>query len=106
MKKLYYFLFIIFASFILVSCNNKNVERSLLNCRFVNAGLDDFDSVVFAESEDSIKTYLKGMEKYEEYNEAIVYPISREQFDNANKKVEELKSKDLTYRLFSTNCSS
>lgn len=69
MKKIYYFLFIIFASFILLSCNNKNVERSLLNCRFVNAGLDDFDSVVFAESEDSIKTYLKGMEEYEEYNE-------------------------------------
>lgn len=44
--------------------------------------------------------------KFEEYNEAIVYPISREQFDNANKKVEELKTKDLTYRLFSTNCSS
>lgn len=44
--------------------------------------------------------------KFEEYNEAIVYPISREQYDNANKKVEELKSANLTYRLFSTNCST
>ncbi len=44
--------------------------------------------------------------KFQEYNEAIVYPITREQFDAANKKVEELKSKDITYRLFSTNCST
>ena len=50
--------------------------------------------------------FERAMPKYEEYNEAIVYPITREQYDNANKKVEELKSKDLTYRLFSTNCST
>ena len=31
--------------------------------------------------------------KFAEYNEAIVYPITREQFDAANKKVDELKNK-------------
>lgn len=44
--------------------------------------------------------------KFAEYNEAIVYPISREQFDAAHKKVNEIKNKKMTYRLFSTNCST
>ena len=44
--------------------------------------------------------------RFSEYNEAIVYPITREQFDAANKKVDEIKNKKMTYRLFSTNCST
>ena len=44
--------------------------------------------------------------KFAEYNEAIVYPITREQFDAAHKKVDEIKNKKMTYRLFSTNCST
>lgn len=31
--------------------------------------------------------------KFAEYNEAVVYPITREQFDAANKKVDEIKNK-------------
>ncbi|MBR1778726.1 MAG: hypothetical protein IJ752_09135 [Alphaproteobacteria bacterium] len=52
-------------------------------------------------------SFTRAVAKFEEYNEAIVYPITREQFDAANKKVEELKAKeDMKYRLFSTNCST
>ncbi len=48
----------------------------------------------------------RGIPKFDEYNEAIVYPITREQFDAAHKKVDEIKNKKMTYRLFSTNCST
>ncbi len=46
-------------------------------------------------------------QKFAEYNEAIVYPITREQFDAAHAKVKEIQNKkDMKYRLFSTNCST
>lgn len=40
------------------------------------------------------------------YNEAIVYMVSREQFDAAKKKVEETARRPGFYQLFRKNCSS
>ena len=45
--------------------------------------------------------------KFAEYNEAIVYPISRDQYLAAKNKVEEYKKHpELEYKLFSRNCST
>lgn len=45
--------------------------------------------------------------RFTHYNEAIVYPITREQYDQAKTKIEELRqNKDKKYRLFSSNCST
>ncbi|MGN0904100.1 MAG: DUF4105 domain-containing protein [Alphaproteobacteria bacterium] len=40
------------------------------------------------------------------YTEAIVYPISQKSYDAALKRAEEMKRADMTYKLFSKNCST
>lgn len=45
--------------------------------------------------------------KYSYYNEAIVYPVTKEQYEKAKEKIESLKkNKDKKYRLFSSNCAT
>ncbi len=60
----------------------------------------------------TVKEEIRGVHGYFErednghYNEAIVYMVSREQYDAAMKKVEETKQKPGFYQLFHKNCSS
>lgn len=61
---------------------------------------------------DNLLKYTLGCESYfknednTHYNEAIIYPISRKQYDDAAKKIEEIKQNKGEYRLFSRNCST
>lgn len=62
---------------------------------------------------DSLLVYISGCksvfhnEEGSHYNEAIVYPISKEQYMAAQKKIEEYKQHpELKYKLFSRNCST
>lgn len=62
---------------------------------------------------DSMRLYMTGCksefhrEDNTHYNEAIVYPVSKEQYLAAKNKVEEYKQHpELQYKLFSRNCST
>ena len=62
---------------------------------------------------DSLMVYIKGCpshfhrEEGSHYNEAIIYHVSKEQYQAAQKKVEEYKAHpELPYKLFSRNCST
>lgn len=62
---------------------------------------------------DSLFVYITGCpsrfhrEEGSHYNEAIVYPVSKEQYLAAQKKVEEYKQHpELEYKLFARNCST
>ena len=62
---------------------------------------------------DSLMVYITGCkslfhkEDTSHYNEAIVYPISKEQYQAAQKKIEEYKQHpELRYKLFARNCST
>lgn len=62
---------------------------------------------------DSMRVYMTGCksefhrEDDTHYNEAIVYPVSKEQYLAAKNKVEEYKKHpELEYKLFSRNCST
>lgn len=62
---------------------------------------------------DSLLTYISGCPSYfrpetkSHYNEAIVYPITKDQYLAAeNKIMDYLQRPDLEYKLFSRNCST
>ena len=62
---------------------------------------------------DSLFVYITGCpslfhrEEGSHFNEAIVYPVSKEQYMAAQKKVEEYKQHpELEYKLFARNCST
>ena len=62
--------------------------------------------------DDDLIKYTTGCPSYfkdesgTHYNEAVVYPVTRRQYDAAAKKVEELKKNHGEYKLFSRNCST
>lgn len=62
---------------------------------------------------DSLLTYVRGCPSYfhpetnSHFNEAIVYPITKDQYLAAEKKIEEYcKHPELEYKLFARNCST
>lgn len=63
-------------------------------------------------SENSLKSYFSGCEAYfkdekdSHFTEAVIYPISQSQYQNALKKIEEIKANKGSYKVLSRNCST